>query len=179
MREWSTISEKTVFSEPPFIKVVRQVVDVGNHHLVDNFFQVHLKSFVVAVPVLENSKILTIKQYKHGPGKVSLTFPAGFVEPNEHPDTACRRELLEETGLQPKETVHLGEFVDNGNQRGCVGNYYIQRECQQVSVPNSGDLETMILEEKTAQEIDEALFKGEIAITHHAAAWAMARLRGL
>jgi len=121
MQEWTTISEKVVFSEPPFIKVVRQVVDIGNHHLVDNFFQVHLRSFVVAVPVLKNGKILTIRQYKHGPGRVSLTFPAGFVEPDEHPEMACRRELLEETGLQPGETIHLGEFVDNGNQRGCVG----------------------------------------------------------
>jgi len=50
MQEWITISEKVVFSELPFIKVVRQVVDIGNHHLVDNFFQVHVRSFVVAVP---------------------------------------------------------------------------------------------------------------------------------
>jgi len=37
----------------------------------------------------------------------------------------------------------------------------------------------MILEEKSVQEVDEAFANGEIAITHHAAVWTMARLRGL
>lgn len=178
MSTWRTISEETVFSAEPFLRVVQQKIDVGRGKVIDDFFQVHLRSFVITVPVLENGKILTIWQYKHGAGRKSLTFPAGFVEDGETPEKACRRELLEETGLVPVDTIHLGEFVDNGNQRGCIGNYYIHKECKQIKKPCSGDLEEMELREMSVAEIDKAVFDGAIAITHHAAAWSMARLHG-
>lgn len=178
MQEWITIDETEVFSAPPYLKVLKQQVDTGEGRIIDDFFQVRLRAFVITIPVLENGNILTITQYKHGLGRVSLTFPAGFVEDGERPEVACRRELLEETGLQSNDVVHLGEFVDNGNQRGCLGNYYVHRGCRLVQEPDSGDLEEMAFEEKSVADIDKAVFNGEIGIVHCATAWSLARLRG-
>ena len=179
MRPWKTISEETVFSAEPFLFVTKQHVDIGNGTIIDDFYKVRLRPFVLTVPVLENGNVLVIRQYKHGPGRISLTFPAGYREDGEAPETAIERELLEETGYRGTNAVQLGEFVDNGNQGGCSGNYFIHRQCARVQAPASGDLEEMVLEEKTATELDRALFNGDIAIIHHAAAWSMARLHGL
>ena len=55
---------------------------------------------------------------------------------------AVRRELLEETGYKAGSLTHLGEFVDNGNQRGCIGNFFIAHHCDQIAEPDSGDLNT-------------------------------------
>ena len=179
MKPWKTIHEDTVFDADPYLKVVKQVVELPDGLQVNDFYQVHLRSFVVVVPVLLNGKILTIRQYKHGPGKVSLTFPAGFQDDGEAPTDAVRRELLEETGYKAGSLTHLGEFVDNGNQRGCIGNFFIAHHCDQIAEPDSGDLEEMLLEEVDVSTIDHAMQTGDIPILHHASAWAMARMQNL
>ena len=100
------------------------------------------------------------------------------MENNEPPEIACKRELLEEAGLQSNDWQHLGEFVDNGNQRGCVGNYYVARNCRKVAEPDSGDLEEMQIVELGIDAVDEAYRQGQFALTHQIAAWSLARLYG-
>lgn len=179
VKNWKTLSTELVFSAPPYLEVTKQKVEIDQGRVIDDFYQVHLRPFVVIVPVLENGNVQTIQQYKHGPGRVSLTFPAGFIEDLEKPADACRRELLEETGLHAGKLIHLGEFVDNGNQLGCTGTYYLGLGCRQVAEPDAGDLEEMLLCESTYADLDNAVQDGEIAIIHHAAAWSLARLRHL
>ncbi|MEO1701520.1 MAG: NUDIX hydrolase [Pseudomonadota bacterium] len=179
MKAWKTIRQDVVFDASPYLKVLKQRVELPNGALIEDFYQVELRHFVVVVPLLPDGKIITITQYKHGLGRSSLTFPAGFVEENEKPEAAAARELLEETGFKVGQLVHLGEFVDNGNQRGCVGNYYVAKDCVQISQPNSGDLEEMEVVALEEREIDRALEHGGIGIIHHASVWALAKLRGL
>lgn len=174
--KWKTLNEDTVFEVQPYLKVVRQKVQIDDERVIDDFYQVHLRPFVIGVPFLENGKVLIMRQYKHGVGRTSLTFPGGFVDPGEAPIKACERELLEEAGVEAADTQLLGTFTDNGNQRGCIGSYFVQTGCKHIQEPDSGDLEEMVQLEMSVDEIDEALFAGEIAITHHAAAWSMARL---
>ncbi len=173
---WKTLSEDTVFAAEPYLKVVRQKIQIDEERVIDDFYQIHLRPFVITVPFMENGNVLIMRQYKHGVGRTSLTFPGGFADQGEEPEIACHRELLEETGVKAQTTHCLGEFTDNGNQRGCVGTYFLQTGCQRIQAPDSGDLEEMEILEMSVHEIDKALFSGEIAITHHAAAWSLARL---
>lgn len=174
--KWKTLAQDTVFAAEPYLKVVRQKIQIDEEHVIDDFYQVHLRPFVITVPFLDNGKVLIMRQYKHGVGRTSLTFPGGFADKGETAEAACHRELLEETGVKASRTQFLGEFTDNGNQRGCVGSYFIQTGCQRVQEPDSGDLEDMEIIEMAVEDIDKALFAGDIAITHHAAVWSMARL---
>lgn len=178
MEKWRILKEETVFEAPPYLSVKRQSVETGSGQVLDDFYQVHLRPFVVCVPFLENGNALVIRQYKHGPGRVSLTFPAGFVDAGEAPIEACRRELFEETALKTPSLRHLGEFTDNGNQRGCVGNFYVATGCQQTGSPISGDHEQMTMMELSPAQLDAAVLNRDIVITHHALAWSLARLAG-
>ena len=175
---WKTLEQKTIFSAAPYVEVSQSKIDIGGGRVIDDFYQVHLRPFSAVVPVLENGNLLLISQYKHGVGRVSLTFPAGFVDEGELPEAACRRELLEETGLQSDDWQHLGEFVDNGNQRGCVGNFYVARNCRKVAEPDSGDLEDMQFLEMSVDAVDQAYHDGQFALTHQITAWTLARLYG-
>ncbi len=175
--KWKILAQETAFAASPYLEVVRQRIETGAGRIVDDFWQVKLRPFTMCVPLLGNGKVLAIRQYKHGPGRVSLAFPAGFADPLETPELTGRRELLEETGLAAGTMLHLGEFVDNGNQRGCVGNYYLAGNCTKIREPDSGDLEAMELVELTFAELDAAMFDGSIAIAHAALAWGLARLK--
>ncbi len=53
---------------------------------------------VAIVPILDDGRILLVRQYRYAVGKDLLEIPAGTLEPGEAPDTCARRELKEETG---------------------------------------------------------------------------------
>lgn len=44
--------------------------------------------------------------------------PGGFIDPDEHPEDAVRRELLEELGLQVDVTRFVGIFMDRYGDEG-------------------------------------------------------------
>ncbi len=176
MENWKTLNTETVFEASPYLLVTKQQVEIRPGTVVDDFYQVKLRPFAVCVPFLENGRILALRQYKHVPARISITFPAGYVEPGEAPLDSCERELLEETGYQVSSLHHLGEFTDNGNQRGCVGNYFVAQQCRKVQDACSGDLEEMELLDLSPQELDRALLDGSMAITHHGFAWSMTRV---
>lgn len=173
--QWTVLASETVFAARPWVVVTRERVRTGAGQIVDDFYRVDLAPFVVCVPQLPSGEIVTLWGYKHGPGRWGMSFPAGYVDAGEQPAAASARELIEETGYEPTTLTHLGEFVDNGNQRGCVGNYYVARGCRLVAAPASGDLEQIDVRLMTPDAIDRALADGDISVIHHVAAWGLAR----
>lgn len=53
----------------------------------------------VVVFITDGEQVLLV-QRRHDPGKDKWALPAGFVEPDEPPETAAIREVEEETGLR-------------------------------------------------------------------------------
>lgn len=175
---WTVTSQSVVFSAPPIIDVVRQEVVTDSGAVVPDFYKIVLRPFALCVPVTRDGGVVTLWQYKHGAGRYSLNFPGGHQDPGEAALAACQRELLEETGMVANRYAHLGEFVDNGNQQGCTGNFYLALDCEVQQTPDSGDLETMDQIEMAPDDVDAALRQGWIPVVHHAAAWSLARLHG-
>jgi len=174
---WTVLASEVLFAAPPYVVVTRECVRTSRGVEVDDFYRVDLPNFVVCVPQTSNGEIVTLWSYKHGPRRWGLSFPAGFLAQEEAPEAACRRELVEETGYTATELLHLGAFVDNGNQRGSLGNYFAARDCKLVATPASGDHEEIEVRLMSPHEIDCALSAGDIPVVHHVAAWGLARTR--
>ena len=60
----------------------------------------------VAVIVNQRQELLVVRR-AYEPAKGTLDLPGGFVDPGEGVDDGCRREVLEETGLQVKRLEFL------------------------------------------------------------------------
>ena len=177
MQDWQTKSREVVFEAAPFVRVVREVVEIAPGKVIDDFYQVELRPFAQVVPVLADGRIMTLTGYRHGPRRSCLTLPGGFIDPGEAPERAARRELAEETGLIAGSLLALGNFVDNGNQRGCQGHYFLAQDC----VPGPGfaadPTEAFELTPMTGVALDAALDRGDFGIIHHVAGWLLARRR--
>jgi ADP-ribose pyrophosphatase len=65
---------------------------------------------VVVIPVLEDGRIVLIRQYRYAAGKYLWELVAGHKEPNENPDEGASRELEEETGYTARRVRKLFEI---------------------------------------------------------------------
>jgi ADP-ribose pyrophosphatase len=63
------------------------------------------------VPLLEDGRVVLIKQYRHAVGEFVWEIPAGTLEPEEAPVACARRELVEETGYKAAKFEKLTEIL--------------------------------------------------------------------
>ena len=143
LEKWTTISRKKVFDGSPWITVFTETVQLPDGRIVDDFYQIDMPDYVIIYPETREGKILTLTQYKHGPQRVSLTFPGGYLEKDESPMHAAVRELLEETGYEAEDVVHIGSYQNSANFGCGTGHFMRAYGCQKIAEPNTDDLEEM------------------------------------
>lgn len=79
MAKWKTLRETVLMSHRPWFEVIQQEVETDRGVIVPDFYQVRFGAFVVCVPFTASGEVLTLRTYKHGLGRVSTTFPAGYI----------------------------------------------------------------------------------------------------
>lgn len=163
LEPWRVLASRDVYAAEPWLKVRIETLELPDGRRVE-FHQVDQQDFIVVFAETGDGRALMLRQYKHGARRVSLTFPAGAMNPGEDPLETAQRELLEETGYVSGDWVAFGGYAMQGNQRGCVAHLFHARECRKVAEPDSGDLEEMRLELLTREELVAAAGNGEFAI---------------
>ena len=78
-----------------------------------DFVQIRSPDWVQVIPFTPSGEIVMVKQYRAGPGKVTLEIPGGLLDPGEDPATAAARECLEETGYAVKTLRSMGSMNPN------------------------------------------------------------------
>jgi ADP-ribose pyrophosphatase YjhB (NUDIX family) len=69
----------------------------GSSHSIKIFNRIKADDTVIIIPIFENGLLLLVEGYRHGVNASLLEFPGGFIDKNEEPSEAERRELFEET----------------------------------------------------------------------------------
>jgi len=80
------------------VEVGRQAFPNGSTHDVEI---VRHRPSVVLVPMLDDGRIVLIRQYRPSVARLLWELPAGSVDPDEPIEEAARRECAEETKLVP------------------------------------------------------------------------------
>ncbi len=62
---------------------------------------------VAVVPLLDDGRVILVKQYRYAVGKTLIEIPAGTLHPNELAEECALRELREETGYTAGHLEHL------------------------------------------------------------------------
>ena len=69
----------------------------SSSHSIKIFNRIKVDDTVIIIPIFEDGSLLMVEGYRHGAGENLLEFPGGFIEENEEPSQAAKRELFEET----------------------------------------------------------------------------------
>ncbi|MCP3905222.1 MAG: NUDIX hydrolase [Planctomycetes bacterium] len=71
---------------------------------------VHHPGAVVIVPVLDDDRVVLIRNHRIAVDEVLWELPAGTMEPGEEPAATAARELTEETGYAARHVTALTQF---------------------------------------------------------------------
>jgi len=169
LKHWVTTASTSMFDGEPWVSVTSETVQLPDGKTVDGFYRVKMRDFVCIYPVTEDGSVLIINQYKHGPQRVSLTFPGGHIEADEDPAEAASRELLEETGYQAGTLEYLGGYTISANQECGMAHFVRATGCRKVAEPDSGDLEEMEIVALSPEELWTKARSGDIVLLNQLA----------
>jgi ADP-ribose pyrophosphatase len=168
------IARREVADLRPWVRLWAEDVRLPDGRVVEGFASIEMPDYAVVVALTPGGDVIVEHNYKHGPRRVCLNLPAGYLEPGEEPLAAAQRELLEETGYAAAEWVPLGRFATDGNRGGGTGFFFLARGARQVAKPDAGDLEELTIGLLPLGELAEAARRGEVAILSIAAAIGLA-----
>ena len=172
---WIVEKEEVAFKHP-FMEVRLQRLRLPDGRLIPDWPLVSLRDYINVVAVDKGGKFLIIEGYKHGIGRSSWQILGGYIEEDEAPLTAAKRELLEEAGLASDEWHDLGSYIVDANRRGGRANFFLATNCREVALPDSGDLEAYTIHWRSKDELIAALADGKIEGLSYAAPLALALL---
>ena len=162
---WKVLETRDLLVAPPWLKVESQRVGLPDGREVDEYYRVTLPDYALMFAEDDQGRVLVLKQYKHGVGAVSLSFPAGTFNAGEEAFDCARRELMEETGYEASDWRALGRYVTHANAYGNAAHIFHATGCRKVAEANSGDLEEMELLLMTREELFAAAAEGQFMLT--------------
>ena len=101
-----TTGSKTVLFESTWCTLVSQPAPDGQPYYV-----LELSDYVAVVALTPGRDLVLVRQYRTVVGRETLELPSGHIDPGEAPETAARRELLEETGMAAPQLELMGVLV--------------------------------------------------------------------
>lgn len=117
----------------------------------------------IIVPITETGKVILVIQPRIlTKNKISVEFPAGYIDEGENPKEAALRELREETGYIPNEMIELAEYYQD---QGCSSAYnycYLALGCKKVYEQSLDRDEYIEYVEAYLDEVLELLDEGTI-----------------
>lgn len=173
LKPWTVAASRDLLDASPFLKVRVETIDLPDGRRIEDYYQLEMPSFACIFAETEDGRVITYRQYRHGPKRVSLVFPGGHLNPGEDPLDTAKRELLEETGFVGADWQDLGSYTVNSNQGGAVSHMFRATGCRKVAEPDSDDLEETQVLFLTRAELLEAAGHGAFPLLTQMALLAM------
>lgn len=109
----------------------------------------------------DEGKFFFVTQYRYAQEEIMLEYPAGKKEAGEDPMTTAKREIIEETGYEGVDFVHLGSMVPTPAYDTEVIELYYARQGRYLGQHLDSD-EAINLTKFTLDEITEKIVSGEV-----------------
>lgn len=157
MKQWKTLSRKTVLPWSKFLTVESHDIQLPDGSVIEQWPWVVTPDFVNVIAVTPAQRFVMFEQVKYGFAGTSLAPVGGYIDAGEAPLTAAKRELLEETGFQADLWTPLGTFRVDPCRGAGMGHFFLAEDASQVMAPDADDLEEQRLVYLDALELEEAL----------------------
>lgn len=104
------VNDRTVVHRGKAFSLIKENVVLENGTATDVEFIEHPGAAAI-VPMLSDTRVILLKQYRHALKNHIWEIPAGTLDPREEIISCARRELAEETGYSAGQWHRLGEIT--------------------------------------------------------------------
>ena len=109
---WRELSRETV-ADARIFTLERSMAESPVDGQARAFHRIRSVDWAQLLPITANNEAVMVRQYRHGPQRMTLEMPGGLIDPGEDPATAAQRECLEETGYRARSVHPLGSVNPN------------------------------------------------------------------
>lgn len=136
--------------------------------IVDPYYVYEFSTWVGALPVTEEGKIIMVRQYRHALGETCLEIPGGCVDDTDtNVEYAIARELLEETGYSFTSFDYLGRISPNPSTNSNLLHMFLAKGGKKVGEQNLDENEEIEVVEMTLDELKQLLRENKIVQAMH------------
>jgi ADP-ribose pyrophosphatase len=136
-------------------------------------------AFAIVLPVRDDGKVVTVRQFRHPFQEMAISFPAGRADEGEEPCTTALRELEEEAGLRAGRITKLAVLHEVPEFARSVGHLYIATELSDVPTRRDEGEMTMTLDAHSEEELRNMVLSGAIkSVTVQACIYHFLEYRG-
>lgn len=168
-----TISSKVIDDNHRWkYKHDRYKLDDGHE---DDYFYCETAGNVLIIPVLDDGRLVLVRQHRYLYDKPSIEFPGGGILSGVPMDEMARRELAEEAGYQAEELAMVAAFAGlNGTAKDMTYLYLATglTPTERKLERSEQDMEVLW---RRPDEFDAMIKNNEIWCGRTLAAWAIAR----
>lgn len=165
MQSWKTLERRMLIYHSKYLSVEEHTVELPDGTVIDDWPLVITPDFINVIAVTAEGKFLCFRQTKYAFEGVSIAPVGGYIEKNEDPLNAAKRELLEETGYQASEWIYLGNYNLMPNRNPAVGYAYLACGARYKQPIDSDDLEEQELLLLDQDELERFLLQGEVKVS--------------
>jgi ADP-ribose pyrophosphatase len=169
---WKRLS-RTVVAKNPWWTYLKDSFrlpsgSTGEYHIV------HTNGASMIIPVLDDGRIILVRQYRYLCDRESLEFPCGGVKDGSAYEETAAHELREETGYRSGDLRQAGEFNPYNGVTDEICRVFVARQLLHVgdAPEETEEFERVLL---GPSEIDEEIRSGRMWDGMSIAGWTIAR----
>jgi 8-oxo-dGTP pyrophosphatase MutT (NUDIX family) len=178
VKPWQVLDSRLLLSER-WLQIREDRVRLSNGHQIDRFHVIHGPDWASVLCVTDASEVVLVRQYRHGIASASLELPAGVIEPNESPEEAARRELVEETGYESDDWVSIQTVSTEPARHTTQAHFFCARNARPTRSPAPEETEVLEVIKVPLSDLGRLATDGRIVHGVHVGAILTALQRGL
>ncbi|MHB1552275.1 MAG: NUDIX hydrolase [Vulcanimicrobiaceae bacterium] len=152
-----------------FLRLRKDSIELPDGTLIEDYYVRESRGFAIVFAMTPDERVVLVRQYKHGIGRVLLELPAGSIDPGEEALDAATRELAEETGYEASSVEYVRGFVADPTNSNTIAHLFLARGARRTLDQNLDVTEAIDVELASFDELRAMVRDGTIDCMPHVA----------
>lgn len=165
--KWKLLSSDYLYKDT-WLTARRDRCEMPDGRIVDPYYVMEYPDWVNATAFTKEGNILMIRQYRHALGAVTVEIPGGCIDAEDpDPESAMKRELLEETGYVFNKLTPLGTISANPSTNSNITHLFLAEEGEKVQGQHLDPNEEIEVFSYTPEDVMQLLTERQIMQSLH------------